>query len=49
MIVRYNNPNGTHGYETIDFRETAPAASNETVGGVYFALFLPKLGKRQKG
>ena len=31
MIVRYNNDNGTHGYETIDFRETMPAAGNETV------------------
>lgn len=31
MIIRYNNPNGTHGYETIDFRETMPAAGNETV------------------
>jgi len=20
MLVRFNNPNGTHGYETIDFR-----------------------------
>ncbi len=34
MIVRFNNPNGTHGYETIDFRETMPSAGNETVGGL---------------
>jgi len=31
MIVRYNKAEGGHAYETIDFRETAPAASNETV------------------
>jgi gamma-glutamyltranspeptidase/glutathione hydrolase len=30
MLVRFNNPNGTHGYETIDFRETMPAAGNVT-------------------
>lgn len=32
MIVRYNFKNGTgHSYETIDFRETMPAAGNLTV------------------
>lgn len=32
MIVRFNhNGNDTHGYEMIDFRETAPAAANETM------------------
>jgi gamma-glutamyltranspeptidase/glutathione hydrolase len=32
MIVRFNNKNGTgHSYETIDFRETMPAAGNLTV------------------
>ena len=31
MVVRFNNDNGTVGYETIDFRETMPAAGNETV------------------
>jgi len=31
MVVRYNTEDGGHAYETIDFRETAPAASNETV------------------
>lgn len=33
MLVRYNNDDGTHGYEEIDFRETMPAAGNETVRG----------------
>lgn len=31
MIIRFNNEDGTHGYEQIDFRETMPAAGNETV------------------
>jgi len=31
MLVRFNNEDGTHGYEEIDFRETMPAAGNETV------------------
>ena len=31
MLVRYNNDDGTHGYEEIDFRETMPAAGNQTV------------------
>lgn len=31
MLVRFNNDDGTHGYEMIDFRETMPAAGNETV------------------
>lgn len=26
MLVRYNNPDGSHGYEDIDFRETMPKA-----------------------
>lgn len=30
-MVRFLNKNGTVGYETIDFRETMPAAGNETV------------------
>ena len=32
MLVRFNNEDGSHGYEMIDFRETMPAAGNETVG-----------------
>lgn len=31
MLVRFNNDDGSHGYEMIDFRETMPAAGNETV------------------
>jgi hypothetical protein len=31
MLVRFNNEDGSHGYEMIDFRETMPAAGNETV------------------
>lgn len=31
MLIRFNNENGTHAYEEIDFRETAPGASNETM------------------
>jgi gamma-glutamyltranspeptidase/glutathione hydrolase len=31
MVIRFTNPDGTHGYEQIDFRETMPAAGNETV------------------
>lgn len=31
MLIRFNNEDGTHGYEQIDFRETMPAAGNETV------------------
>lgn len=31
MIVRFNNDDGSHGYEMIDFRETMPAAGNETM------------------
>ncbi|KAF5346019.1 hypothetical protein D9758_013875 [Tetrapyrgos nigripes] len=31
MIVRFNQPDGSRGYETIDFRETAPAAGNQTM------------------
>ena len=31
MLVRFNNDDGTHGYEMIDFRETMPSAGNETV------------------
>lgn len=31
MVIRYNKPEGGHGYETIDFRETAPSGANETV------------------
>ena len=31
MLVRFNEGNGSHDYETIDFRETMPAAGNETV------------------
>jgi hypothetical protein len=38
MLVRFNNEDGTHGYEEIDFRETMPAAGNETV-----SIFLPLL------
>lgn len=41
MIVRYNNDNGTHGYETIDFRETMPAAGNETVSACSIAVISP--------
>lgn len=33
MLVRFNNDDGTHDYEMIDFRETMPAAGNETVSG----------------
>lgn len=32
MLIRFNNDDGSHGYEMIDFRETMPAAGNETVG-----------------
>lgn len=33
MIVRYNKKDGSgRAYETIDFRETMPAAGNLTVG-----------------
>lgn len=31
MLVRFNNEDESHGYEMIDFRETMPAAGNETV------------------
>ena len=31
MLVRFNNQDGSHGYEMIDFRETMPALGNETV------------------
>lgn len=31
MVIRYNKDDGSHGYEQIDFRETMPAAGNETV------------------
>ena len=31
MLVRFNNDDGSHGYEMIDFRETMPSAGNETV------------------
>lgn len=31
MVVRFKNDDGSAGYETIDFRETMPAAGNETV------------------
>jgi gamma-glutamyltranspeptidase/glutathione hydrolase len=31
MLIRFNNEDGSHGYEMIDFRETMPAAGNETV------------------
>ncbi|THV00494.1 gamma-glutamyltranspeptidase [Dendrothele bispora CBS 962.96] len=31
MIVRFNQPDGTHAYEMIDFRETMPALGNETM------------------
>lgn len=31
MIVRFNNEDGTHGYEQIDFRETCPGACNATM------------------
>lgn len=31
MLVRFNNDDGSHGYEMIDFRETMPALGNETV------------------
>ncbi|CAK9781151.1 gamma-glutamyltranspeptidase [Cutaneotrichosporon oleaginosum] len=31
MVIRYNKDDGTHGYEQIDFRETMPAAGNETM------------------
>ncbi len=31
MVVRYNKDDGSHAYEQIDFRETMPAAGNETV------------------
>lgn len=42
MIVRYNFKNGTgHGYETIDFRETMPAAGNLTVSLVPVPLQSP--------
>lgn len=34
MLVRYNNPDGSHAYEEIDFRETMPAAGNVTVSPV---------------
>jgi hypothetical protein len=34
MLIRFNNEDGSHGYEMIDFRETMPAAGNETVGGL---------------
>lgn len=33
MLIRFNKEDGTHGYEEIDFREIAPAASYETVSG----------------
>lgn len=29
MLVRFNNDDGSHDYEMIDFRETMPAAGNE--------------------
>lgn len=35
MVIRYNNDDGTHGYEQIDFRETMPAAGNETMYSQY--------------
>jgi gamma-glutamyltranspeptidase/glutathione hydrolase len=31
MLIRFANGDGSHGYEQIDFRETMPAAGNETV------------------
>lgn len=31
MLIRFNKDDGSHGYEMIDFRETMPAAGNETV------------------
>ncbi|EPQ58687.1 gamma-glutamyltransferase [Gloeophyllum trabeum ATCC 11539] len=31
MLVRFNQPGGSHDYEMIDFRETMPAAGNETM------------------
>ncbi|GMK55224.1 hypothetical protein CspeluHIS016_0202800 [Cutaneotrichosporon spelunceum] len=37
MVIRYNNEDGTHGYEQIDFRETMPAAGNETMYTQYGA------------
>lgn len=38
MIVRYNKKDGSgHAYETIDFRETMPAAGNLTVS-IYVAI-----------
>ena len=38
MLVRFNNEDGTHGYEEIDFRETMPAAGNETVSILLISL-----------
>lgn len=35
MLIRFNNPDGSHGYEQIDFRETMPAAGNETMYSSY--------------
>ncbi|BEJ16362.1 hypothetical protein CspHIS471_0509670 [Cutaneotrichosporon sp. HIS471] len=35
MVIRYNNDDGTHAYEQIDFRETMPAAGNETMYSQY--------------
>ncbi|TXT13775.1 hypothetical protein VHUM_01142 [Vanrija humicola] len=35
LITRYTNKDGSHGYEQIDFRETAPAGSNETMYSQY--------------
>lgn len=37
MVIRFKNADGSHGYEQIDFRETMPAAGNETMYSQYGA------------